>query len=80
MVEAWIEVSGTYKCVECGEKMVSLLISYGEPVTYEIPLFCPVHWKKNLKSAVKTIVRHPDIGEDEKTRLIARLLDFIEAR
>ena len=79
MVEAWIEVSRMYKCVRCGEYFVSLFVSYGEPSTFEYPLVCKYHWKENLKSAVKMIL-NADVDAEEKIKLIARLLDFIEAR
>jgi hypothetical protein len=78
--EAWVARSMAYRCIDCGEAIVSLYVSYGEPAVFERPLLCPVHWKRELKNAIEVIIKHPDIGEDEKTRLIARLLDFIEAR
>jgi len=73
--EAWVGISPTYRC-ECGEKMLSLFISYGEPAVFEYPLVCP-RCKRNLKSAVKAITKHPDIGEDVKIQLLVQLLDFL---
>ena len=74
MADAWIEVSRTYKCIECGEPFISLFISYGEPATFEYPLICRYHWKGGLKNALKTIL---NIAGKEKA---GGLLEFIEAR
>jgi hypothetical protein len=73
--EAWVGISPTYRC-ECGEKMVSLFISYGEPAVFEYPLLCPLHWRRGLKSAVKAITKL-DLGEDVKIQLLVQLLDFL---
>jgi hypothetical protein len=76
MAEAWIAVSNTYKCIECGEYMISLFLSYGEPAVFEYPLLCRSCWR-DLKNALKTILKH---GREFIPQLLAQLLDFIEAR
>jgi len=76
--EAWVGLSSMYKCIDCGEYLVSLFLSYGEPSTFEYPLFCPVHWRKGLVSAVRLILRKAP--EEEAAKLVKRLMDFIEAR
>ena len=80
-MEAWVEISRTYRCIKCGEPLVSLVVSYGEPATFEYPLFCPVHWREGFKSSVKTVLKWTgELGEEKVKELIIRLVDFIEAR
>jgi hypothetical protein len=76
---AWLEKSGKYRCIECDEPLISLFITYGEPSTFEYPLLCPRHWRKNVTSAIEWILERvtADIGKEQARALVLDLLDFI---
>ena len=78
--EAWVGTSGTYRCIKCGEPLVSFFITYGEPATFEYPLFCPFHWREGFgfKNGVRTVLKWiGELGEEKVKELIIRLVDFI---